>query len=69
MIIRPIAVEEMVELCGLRISQKTGWLWSLYISARALSGYAREGFEVLEKIESKGISCPNPHFDNILVML
>ena len=41
-------------LGSLRMGNKTGWLWSLYISALATSGYAREAFDVVELMSSKG---------------
>ncbi len=47
-------MEEVIELGGLRMSNKTGWLWSLYISALATSGYAREAFDVVELMSTKG---------------
>jgi hypothetical protein len=65
MIVRPITMDEMVDVCGLRMSQKTAWLWSLYISALALSGNAREAFEAVETMESKG----HIYDYNVLVIL
>ena len=47
-------MEEMIDLCGLRVCQKTVWLWSLHITALALSGYVREAFDVVDVMESKG---------------
>jgi hypothetical protein len=51
---RPIQMEEVMALGSLRMGNKTGWLWSLYISALATSGYAREAFDVVELMSSKG---------------
>ena len=47
----------MMDIGGLRMCPKSNWLWSLHISALALSGYAREAFDVVDLMESKGI-CP-----------
>lgn len=51
---RPIQMEEVMELGGLQMGNKSGWLWSLYISALATSGYAREAFDIVELMSSKG---------------
>ena len=48
-------MEEVIELGGVRMSNKSGWLWSLYISALATSGYAREAFDVVELMSTKGM--------------
>lgn len=48
-------MDQMTDLVGLKISHKLGWLWSLFISALALSGNAREAFDVIEQMELKGM--------------